>query len=47
MSIGNTMLRCRECRNFYDLNELVKKADSKNQKNIYCEKCGIRLGILN
>jgi len=43
----NDNLTCPGCRNGYNIGELVKEASSKRYRNLYCPKCGYRLGELN
>ena len=38
---------CPKCKEQYDMSALSLKASKKRQRNIYCPKCGYRVGVLN
>ena len=44
---GIILLNCPKCKNEYNLNELSLEAKRKRKRNIYCNICGKRVGILN
>ena len=39
--------KCAECKHRNDIIKLSQIAESQNNRNLYCESCGHRIGQIN
>jgi len=44
--ISQCYLTCPECKEEYDMSLLSLKAKRQRRKNLYCPRCGYRVGKL-
>ena len=46
MKKSECYLTCSECKEEYNMSELSLKVKRQKRKNLYCPKCGYRVGTL-